>query len=89
MPGFCVSGGDVVVSHMTITLSDHLKLRVDAIAARSSLSSSQVIANALESGHSLDRQERFLDKVAREKADAAQFVDDAELDRVVNKCRPT
>jgi predicted transcriptional regulator len=78
---------------MTITLdiSDDLKARVDAIAARSSLSPSEVIADALENGHSLDWQERFLDKVATglAEADRGDFASDADLDRIVNKYRPT
>jgi predicted transcriptional regulator len=78
---------------MTITLeiSDDLEARVDAIAARSSLSPSEVIADALENGHSLDWQERFLDKVATglAEADRGDFASDADLDRIVNKYRPT
>ena len=77
---------------MTITLDipDELKARVDALAARSSLSASQVIADALENGHSLDWQERFLEKVAVGLADADQgeFASDAEVEAVVNKYRP-
>ncbi|RYE58236.1 MAG: ribbon-helix-helix protein, CopG family [Hyphomicrobiales bacterium] len=78
---------------MTITLeiSDELKARVDAIAARSSLSPSEVIADALEHGHSLDWQERFLDKVATgvAQADRGDFASDGNLARIVNKYRPT
>lgn len=77
---------------MTITLdiADELKARVDAIAARSNLSASQVIADALENGHSLEWQERFLAKVAAGVADADRnaFATDAELAAVVNKYRP-
>lgn len=76
---------------MTITLdiSDELKARVDAIAARSSLSPSEVIADALQHGHSLEWQERFLDKVAagEAEADRGEFVTDEDLARVVNKYR--
>lgn len=78
---------------MTITLeiSEDLKARVDAIAARSSLSPSEVIADALQNGHSLDWQERFLDKVATglAEADRGEFASDADLDRIVGKYRPT
>jgi predicted transcriptional regulator len=78
---------------MTITLdiSDELKARVDAIAARSSLSPSEVIADALEHGHSLDWQERFLDKVGAglAEADRGEFATDDELANIVNKYRPT
>ena len=78
---------------MTITLdiADELKARVDAIAARSNLSASQVITDALQNGHSLEWQERFLEKVAAGLADAEHgfFASDAELAAVVNKYRPT
>ena len=78
---------------MTITLeiSDDLKARVDAIAARSSLSPSEVIADALENGHSLDWQERFLDKVATglAEADRGEFASDGDVERIVGKYRPT
>lgn len=77
---------------MTITLDipDDLRARVDAIAARSNLSVSQVVADALENGHSLEWQELFLEKVARGLADAdrGDFATDAEVDAVVNKYRP-
>ena len=77
---------------MTITLdiAEDLKARVDAIAARSSLSPSQVIADALENGHSLEWQERFLEQVAAGLTDAKSdaFVTDDELATVVNKYRP-
>jgi len=92
VPGFCVFGPVRHNSRMTITLdiSDELKARVDAIAARSSLSPSEVIADALEHGHSLEWQEQFLDKVAagEAEADRGQFVSDDELAKVVSKYRP-
>lgn len=76
---------------ITLDLSDELKARVDAIAARSSLSPSEVIADALENGHSLEWQERFLHKVAlgQAQADRGEFASDDDLARVVNKYRPT
>jgi predicted transcriptional regulator len=77
---------------MTISLDipDDLRARVDAIAARSNLSVSQVIADALENGHSIEWQERFLDKVAAGLAEADQqdFASDAEISTVLNKYRP-
>jgi len=77
---------------MTITLEipDDLRERVAAIAARSNLSVSQVIADALENGHSLEWQERFLEKVARglAEADQGEFASEGELEAVVNKYRP-
>jgi predicted transcriptional regulator len=77
---------------MTITLDipDGLRARVDAIAARSNLSVSEVIADALENGHSLEWQERFLEKVAAglAEADQGEFASDTEVRAVVNKYRP-
>jgi predicted transcriptional regulator len=78
---------------MTIVLDipDDLKARVDAIAARSNLSPSQVIADALEHGHSLEWQERFLERVAAGLSDADRnaFASDAEVASVVGKYRPS
>ena len=77
---------------MTVTLDipDELQARVDAIARRSGLSASQVVADALSKGYSLDWQERFLDKVAAgvEAADRDEFAKDDELAQVLNKYRP-
>lgn len=76
---------------MTIELeiSPELQARIDAIAARSSLSAAEVIADALENGHSLEWQERFLDKVAEgiAAADRGQFASPDDINRVLNKYR--
>ncbi len=74
---------------LTLDIADDLKARVDAIAARSSLTASEVIADALENGHSLEWQEQFLDKVAKgiAAADSGDFATAAELTRVVGKYR--
>jgi predicted transcriptional regulator len=78
---------------MTIELeiTPELRARIDAIAARSSLSVSEVIADALENGHSLEWQERFLDKVAAgiAAADRGEFATATEIERVLNKYRPS
>jgi predicted transcriptional regulator len=78
---------------MTIELkiTPELQARIDAIAARSSLSTSEVIADALENGHSLEWQERFLDKVKAgiEAADRGEFASREDIDRVLNKYRPS
>lgn len=76
---------------MSLDIPEHLRERVAAIAARSNLSASEVIADALENGHSLDWQERFIEKVAKgvNDADRGNFATEAELDAVVNKYRPT
>lgn len=76
---------------MTLDIPDDLKARIDSIAARSSLSVSEVIADALENGRSLEWQERFLDKVAEGIACAERgyFASADDVARVVNKYRPT
>jgi predicted transcriptional regulator len=72
-------------------ITPELQARINAIAARSTMSPSQVIADALENGHSLDWQERFLDKVAEgiAAADRGEFATAADIERVRNKYRPT
>jgi predicted transcriptional regulator len=76
---------------MTITLeiNDALKARVDAIAARCRLTPSEVIADALENGHSLDWQEHFLGRVSEgiAAADRGDFASEDEVARVVGKYR--
>jgi predicted transcriptional regulator len=76
---------------MKLEIPAALQARVDAIAARSSLSPSQVVADALENGHSLEWQERFLDKVGEGLAAAqrGEFASAVDVARVVNKYRPT
>ena len=75
----------------TLEISEELKARVDAIAARSSLSASEVITDALENGRSLKWQERYLEKVAQglAAADRGEFASADEVASVVNKYRPT
>ncbi|WP_244487556.1 MULTISPECIES: transcriptional regulator [unclassified Aureimonas] len=71
-------------------IASALKARVDAIAARSSLSAAEIVADALEHGHSLEWQERFLDKVAEgiAAADRGDFASPSEVERVLHKYRP-
>lgn len=73
-----------------VTIAPDLKVRVEAIAARSGLSVAQVVADALEHGHSLEWQERFLDKVAVgiAAADRGDLASDAEVQAVLHKYRP-
>lgn len=77
---------------MTVTLDipDELQARVDAIARRSGLSASQVVADALGKDYSLEWQERFLDKVAAglAAADRGDFANDDDIAQVLNKYRP-
>jgi predicted transcriptional regulator len=76
---------------ITVDIADELKARVDAIAARSNLSPSEVIADALQNGHSLEWQEHFLDKVAQgiDAANRDDFASAGEMAQVVNKYRPS
>lgn len=76
---------------ITVEIPADLKARVDAIAARSSLSAAEIIADALQNGHSLEWQERFLDKVATSiaAADRDEFASADHIARVVSKYRPS
>ena len=76
---------------ITVDIPDDLKARVEAIAARSNLSPSEVVADALENGHSLEWQEKYLDKVEKglEGADRKDFATGDELARFVHKYRPS
>ena len=75
---------------LEVDITPELQSRIDAIAGRSSLSPSEVVKDALENGHSLAWQERFLDKVSRgvAQADAGQFASQSDKERVLNKYRP-
>lgn len=77
---------------MTVELdiAPDLAARIDALAARSGGSRSQIIQDALEKGHSIEWQERFVQKVqmAIEAADRGEFASQSDVDRVVNKYRP-
>lgn len=74
-----------------LEITPELRARVDAIAARLGRSASEVVADALENGHSLEWQERFLDKVAAgiAAADRGEFASEADIERVRNKYRPS
>ena len=74
---------------LTLDIPDDLQARVDAIAQRSGLSASQVVADALGKGYSLEWQERFPDKVAAgvEAADRGDFATDGDMAQVLNKYR--
>lgn len=74
-----------------VDLSPELQARVESIAARSNLSPSEVIADALENGHSLKWQEQFLEAVENGLSAAREghFASDADIARIRNKYRPT
>jgi len=67
-----------------------LRAWIDAIAVRSRRSASEIVAEALEEGHSLPWQEYCLDKVMAglAGADRGDFATPEEVARVVNKYRP-
>ena len=68
-----------------------MQRRVAAIAERSGRSVSEIIADALENGHSLEWQERFTEKIRSgiAAADRGEFADVADLERVRSKHRPS
>ncbi|MDI6027368.1 transcriptional regulator [Corticibacterium sp. UT-5YL-CI-8] len=76
---------------MPFDITPELKARIDAIAQRSTLTPSEVVTDALENGHSLEWQERFLDKVAAgtAAADSEDFASPGEVERVLMKYRPS
>jgi predicted transcriptional regulator len=74
---------------MTVKLdiTADLAARIDALAARSNLSASDIVRDALENGRSIEWQERFVEKVAAaaEEADRGVFADAQEIERVLSK----
>lgn len=77
---------------MTIELdiTADLAERIDALASRSGASRSQIIQDALEKGHSIAWQERFVEKVetAIDAAERGEFASQSDIDNVLNKYRP-
>ncbi len=73
-----------------VDISPELKARVQRIAAKARRPEADVIADALESGHSLEWQEAFIDKVNAGLADAERGAFAAADDMVclVKKYRP-
>ncbi|KQT45382.1 transcriptional regulator [Methylobacterium sp. Leaf456] len=74
-----------------LKLSPDLQARIDAVAARAGRPAGEVIADALEHGHSLEWQERFVETVRAgiEDADVGRFATPADIERVLNKYRPS
>jgi|GEM_PF-1621569 len=70
---------------MDLKLPDHLRARVESIAARSNLSTTDVLTDALENGHSLAWQEALLETVAKRAAaaDAGDFASGEEVARTM------
>lgn len=77
--------------NIKVDINPEMQRRVAAIAARTGLSESQIIAEALEHGRSLDWQERFAEKVSRgvEAADRGEFASPVDIERVRSKYRPS
>lgn len=75
--------------NIKVDITPEIQRRVSAIVARTGLSESQIISEALEHGRSLEWQERFAEKVARgiEAADRGDFAVEADIERVRNKHR--
>jgi len=77
---------------MTVTfdIPDALRTRVETLAQRLGISSSRVVADALEHGYSLQWLETYLDKVdaGRAAADSGAFATAEDVARVVGKYRP-
>jgi predicted transcriptional regulator len=75
--------------NIEVEIKSDTRRRVAAIAKRTGLSESQIIAEALEQGHSLEWQERFADKVAvgLKAADSGEFASEADIERVRSKYR--
>jgi len=76
---------------IAVELSDKVNARVEAIAARSTLTPAEIIRDVVENGRSLDWQERYLDRVEEgiAAADRGEFATQEDIDRVLNKYRPT
>jgi predicted transcriptional regulator len=74
-----------------LTITPELRARIDAIAARSQRSASEIVAEALVEGHSLAWQEYYLDKVGAglAAADRGDFATPEEVAQVLNRYRPT
>lgn len=75
----------------TLDIPLELSNRVRAIAARTNLTPSQVIADALENGHSLEWQENFIAQIeaAIAEADRGEFATEDEIRQVREKYRPS
>ena len=75
--------------NMMLDIPQALRDRLEAIAIRSNLTASQVIADALEHGHSLEWQEHFIAQVEAglKDADNGDFVSEGEVRAVAEKYR--
>ncbi len=72
-------------------ISEDLSLRIDKLAARSSLTRQQIIEDALSHGRSLAWQEKWIEGVQDgiEEADSGDFATAEDIAAVLNKYSPT
>ena len=75
--------------NIKLDMTPEMQRRVAAVAELTGLSQSEIVAEALEHGRSLDWQERFVEAVGRglTAADRGAFATDADIERVRNKHR--
>jgi predicted transcriptional regulator len=75
--------------NIEVEIKADTRRRVAAIAKRTGLSESEIIAEALEHGHSLEWQERFADKIVAgiKAADSGEFASEADIERIRTKYR--
>jgi len=71
-------------------ISPDLLARVDALAARTTMTREEIIRDALENGRSLAWQEELLRRIeaGETAADCGEFASREDVDRVLNKYRP-
>jgi predicted transcriptional regulator len=71
------------------TIGPDLMARIDALAARTTLTREEIIREALEHGRSLAWQEQFLQRIeaGRAAADRGDFASPDEVERVLSKHR--
>ena len=75
--------------NIKLDMTPEMQRRVEAVAELTGLSQSEIVAEALEHGRSLDWQERFVEHVARglAAADRGEFASVADVERVRGKYR--
>ena len=75
----------------TIEIADDLRDRVEALSARTTMSPAEILRQALEEGRSLAWQEKWIAGIEEglAQADRGEFASPEEIERVLNKYRPT
>jgi predicted transcriptional regulator len=77
--------------HENQTMDPDLMARVDALASRTGMTREEIVRDALENGRSLAWQEEFLRRIEAGKsaADRGEFASPEDIERVLNKYRPS